>query len=204
MKYYEIKNKLSPLKVFSVEDLYTVDPDFRLETIYDWEAKGWVNRLRSKKYIFADFKPSNHDLYLIANKLYDPSYVSLEMALNHYGIIPEMVARITSITTNKTLKLETKIGNFEYRTVDSSLFFGYQIITTDQITYKIASLEKTIVDYLYLNSQIVAIEDIQGLRFNEELLREKLNREEMERILAIFDNKALSERVNLLLNYIKI
>lgn len=204
MKYYKIKDKLSLLKVFTVEDLYTVDPDFRIETLYDWEAKGWVNRLRNKNYIFSDLKLSNYDLYLVANKLYDPSYVSLEMALNHYGVIPEMVARITSITTNKTLSVETKIGTFDYRTVDSSLFFGYKLITIGGVTYKIASLEKTIADYLYLNPQIVAVEDIQGLRFNETLLREKLNRDELEKTLVVFDNKALSERVRVLLNYLKI
>jgi len=204
MKYYEIKDKLSLLKVFTVEDLYAVDPGFRLETLYDWEAKGWVNRLRSKNYIFSDLKLSGYDLYLVANKLYNPSYVSLEMALNHYGVIPEMVARITSITTNKTLSVETKIGTFDYRTVDNSLFFGYQLITIGEVTYKMASLEKTIVDYFYLNPQIAAVEDIQGMRFNEELLREKLDQGELEKILAVFDNKALNERVEMLLNYLKI
>ena len=100
MKYFDIKQKLGEIKVFSIEDLYTVDPSFRLETLYEWEKKAWVTKLRSKKYIFADFKPSNYELYMVANKLYDPSYISLELALNHYGVIPEAVMRVTSVTTN--------------------------------------------------------------------------------------------------------
>lgn len=204
MKYFNIKQKLGGLKVFSIEDLYTVDPEFRLETLYEWEKKTWVTKLRSKKYIFADFKPTNYDLYLIANKLYDPSYVSLELALNHYGVIPEAVMRVTSVTTNKTLSVETKIGIFDYKSLDTRLFFGYRMITSDGTTYKIASLEKTIADYLYLNPQVAQANDIQGLRFNEELLKEKLNRLELERITFVFGSEALSTRINMLIDYLRL
>ena len=204
MKYFDIKQKLSGLKGFSIEDLYSVDPAFRLETLYEWEKKTWVTKLRSKKYIFADFKPTNYDLYLVANKLYDPSYVSLELALNHYGVIPEAVMRVTSVTTNKTLSVETKIGIFDYKSLDTRLFFGYQMITSDETTYKIASLEKAIVDYLYLNPQVTEVNDIQGLRFNEELLKEKLNRPELEKIASIFDSEALNTRINMLTDYLQL
>ena len=204
MKFFDIKQKLSKIKVFAPEDLFTVDPGFRLETLYEWEKKNWVTKLRSKKYIFADYRPSNYDLYLIANKLYDPSYISLELALNHYGVIPEAVMKITSATTNKTLSVETPIGTFDYKTLDTRLFFGYQIITIDQTTFKIASLEKAIVDYFYLNSQVADVADIQGLRFNEEHLKEKLNRQELEEIVAVFGSAALNTRIMMLIDYFQL
>jgi len=204
MKYFDIKQKLGGLKVFSIEDLYVVDPSFRLETLYEWEKKTWVTKLRSKKYIFADYNPTNYDLYLVANRLYDPSYVSLELALNHYGVIPEAVMRVTSVTTNKTLSVETKIGIFDYKSLDPRLFFGYQIITNDGTTYKIASLEKAIVDYFYLNPQVAEVDDIQGLRFNEELLKEKLNRLELEKIVSVFDSEALNTRISRLTDYLQL
>ncbi|OHA75676.1 MAG: hypothetical protein A3I38_02205 [Candidatus Wildermuthbacteria bacterium RIFCSPLOWO2_02_FULL_47_10] len=204
MKYFDIKQKLGGLKVFSIEDLYVVDPSFRLETLYEWEKKTWVIKLRSKKYIFADYNPTNYDLYLIANRLYDPSYVSLELALNHYGVIPEAVMRVTSVTTNKTLSVETKIGIFDYKSLDPRLFFGYQIITNDGTTYKIASLEKAIVDYFYLNSQVAEVDDIRGLRFNEELLKEKLNRLELEKIMSVFDSETLNTRISRLTDYLQL
>ncbi|PIP86235.1 hypothetical protein COW83_00010 [Candidatus Collierbacteria bacterium CG22_combo_CG10-13_8_21_14_all_43_12] len=204
MKFFDIKQKLSKIKVFAPEDLFTVDPGFRLETLYEWEKKNWVTKLRSKKYIFADYRPSNYDLYLIANKLYDPSYISLELALNHYGVIPEAVMKITSATTNKTLSVETPIGTFDYKTLDTRLFFGYQIITIDQTTFKIASLEKAIVDYFYLNSQVADVADIQGLRFNGEHLKEKLNRQELEEIVAVFGSAALNTRIMMLIDYFQL
>lgn len=204
MKFFDIKQKLSKIKVFAPEDLFTVDPGFRLETLYEWEKKNWVTKLRSKKYIFADYRPSNYDLYLIANKLYDPSYISLELALNHYGVIPEAVMKITSATTNKTLSVETPIGTFDYKTLDTRLFFGYQIITIDQTTFKIASLEKAIVDYFYLNPQVADVADIQGLRFNEELLKKKLNRQKLEEIVAVFGSAALNTRIMMLIDYFQL
>jgi len=204
MKFFDIKQKLSKIKVFAPEDLFTVDPGFRLETLYEWKKKNWVTKLRSKKYIFADYRPSNYDLYLIANKLYDPSYISLELALNHYGVIPEAVMKITSATTNKTLSVETPIGTFDYKTLDTRLFFGYQIITIDQTTFKIASLEKAIVDYFYLNPQVADVADIQGLRFNEELLKKKLNRQKLEEIVAVFGSAALNTRIMMLIDYFQL
>jgi len=204
MKFFDIKQKLSKIKVFAPEDLFTVDPGFRLETLYEWKKKNWVTKLRSKKYIFADYRPSNYDLYLIANKLYDPSYISLELALNHYGVIPEAVMKITSATTNKTLSVETPIGTFDYKTLDTRLFFGYQIITIDQTTFKIASLEKAIVDYFYLNPQVADVADIQGLRFNEELLKKKLNRQKLEDIVAVFGSAALNTRIMMLIDYFQL
>ena len=39
---------------------------------------------------------------LIANHLYGPSYVSLDTALSHWGLIPERVYEISSVTTNNS------------------------------------------------------------------------------------------------------
>lgn len=204
MKYFDIKQKLSQLKVFSVEDLFIIDPNFRIETLYEWEKKNWVIKLRNKKYIFPDYKPKGYDLYLIANKIYYPSYVSLELALNHYSVIPEAVMRITSVTTNKTLTVETPIGGFDYQSLDTRLFFGYQIITTDKISFKIASLAKAIVDYFYLHPQIIQIADIQSLRLNEELLKENLNKRELTQILSVFNNETLTTRIKTLTDYLQL
>jgi predicted transcriptional regulator of viral defense system len=204
MKYFDIRQKLADLKVFSVEDLYIVDPAFRLETLYEWEKKHWVVKLRSKKYIFADYNPTGYDLYLIGNKLYEPSYISLELTLNHYGVIPEAVMRVTSVTTNKTLNVETPVGIFDYKTLSPRLFFGYQLITSGSTTYKIASLEKAIIDYMYLNPQVVSAVDIEALRFNTELLKERLDVAMLEQIVSVFDIASLRERVSMLIKYLQI
>jgi hypothetical protein len=51
-------------------------------------------------------------LPLIANHLYGPSYVSLDYALGHYGLIPEAVRQITSVTTRRGKTYDTPLGRF--------------------------------------------------------------------------------------------
>jgi hypothetical protein len=50
----------------------------------------------------------------IANPLYGPSYISLEYALSYYGLIPERVESITSVTTKRSKKFITPLGSFSY------------------------------------------------------------------------------------------
>ena len=79
-------------------------------------------KLRNGFYILKDSSPS---LYLIANKLYQPSYISLEKALSYYGIIPETVYTITSITTKATREFATPRAIFSYQRIKKSAFIGY-------------------------------------------------------------------------------
>jgi predicted transcriptional regulator of viral defense system len=202
MKYLNIKEKLNNLVIFSPNDLFLVDPDFRLPTLYDWESKGLVLKLRNDFYVFSDFDPSDKDYYLIANKIYSPSYLSLESALNHYGIIPELVAHITSITTNKTNSFKTIFGTYNYSTVKEALFFGYKVVEHIPHEVSIASLEKTVLDYLYLNSSINTTKDFEGLRWNKEVIKETLDFDLFKKYLIIFDNKTLQRRCSVLMDYL--
>jgi hypothetical protein len=63
-----------------------------------------------------------------------------------------------------------------------------------------ASLEKALLDYLYLHSEIKSVSDVQGLRWNIEGLR-KMNIQKMDDYLLLFNNKSLSQRYSLLKKY---
>ena len=58
---------------------------------------------------------------------YTPSCVSLEYALGFYGLIPERVVEVTSITTKKTLRITNPVGRFSYQHVTTSAFRGFKI-----------------------------------------------------------------------------
>ncbi len=203
MKYHDFKQQLQPLITFSWQDIYLVYPAFRRATLYDWEKEGRVVKLRNNIYIFGDLSPQNEDYYLIANDLYEPSYVSTELALNHYGVIPEAVPLITSVTTNKTQTFITPIATFSYQTVQPELFFGYVLLSVRNQGAMIASLEKTILDYLYLNANIISPEDFEGLRWNKEVLQNYLDIKKFNHYLAVFSNSALVERVQGLKAYLQ-
>lgn len=88
------------------------------------------------------------DLFL-ANKLYSPSYVSLETALSIYNVIPEVAMSVTSITTKPTREFKNYHGLFKYRSVKPKAFIGYRIIEENKFKIKIAEPEKALVDYIY-------------------------------------------------------
>lgn len=202
MKYYKVKENLKGLRVFSPRDIYNTDNNFRLQTLYEWESKGLVVKLRNNKYIFSDYEPYDKDYYFISNKILQPSYISLESALSYYSVIPEEVFTTTAITTNKTNTFTNNVGVFKYSSVSKRLFFGYKIIKHNNLSIDIATIEKTVLDYLYLNSNIVSMEDLQELRWNKSILLETIDFKILNKYLAIFDNKLLKKRCNNFLNFI--
>ena len=61
-------------------------------------------------------------------------------------------------------------------------------------------MEKAILDYLYLHSEIKSVSDFQALRWNIEGLR-KMNIQKMDDYLSLFNKKTLSQRYLLLKKY---
>jgi len=88
------------------------------------------------------------DLFVVANHLRGPSYISLQSALSYHGLIPERVEEITSITLLTTRDFDTPIGRFTYRHFDAPYYsFGIERVqvATNQFAL-IASPEKAICD----------------------------------------------------------
>ncbi len=62
------------------------------------------------------------DRKVLANLIYGPSYISLEYALQYWGLIPERVETVTSITGKRNKFFTTPLGNFSYRYLHKSKF----------------------------------------------------------------------------------
>ena len=135
----------------------------------------------------------------MANRLYAPSYVSFEMALSYYGLIPEGVYAVTTVSTKKTAKFTTPVASFSYRKIKPSLFFGYQLQKQKGQGYKIAEMEKALLDYLYLNPKIAQEADFYEWRFNSEEFLAKSDIAKMHKYAAAFRNKRLIMRLKKLL-----
>jgi hypothetical protein len=65
--------------------------------------------------------------FLVANRLVRGSYVSLQSALAHHGVIPEHVPVTTSMTTGRPQRRENPLGSFEYHHVRPELLTGYRL-----------------------------------------------------------------------------
>ena len=123
--------------------------------------------LRRGLYVVAE-EVKKSDMMTFATKLYQPSYVSMEMALHFYGIIPEAVFTVTSVTTRKTKTFNTILGNFSYQKIKKEAFGGYETKNNGKISFNLAVPEKAIVDFLYLNRNVLNgdPEQFQGYRFH--------------------------------------
>ena len=198
MTYLDFRGAMYSFEVFSTRDIEKLFPKFDTRRLVEWQRKGYIHKLINKWYVFADI-PVNERLRIrISNCLHRPSYVSLESALSHYGLIPEAVYSVQNITTRKTVTYETVAGTFNYRSIKAHLFFGYQVDNNQPIPVLIASPEKAILDYLYLNHKINTAEDIEGLRLNLTTFNEIINNDRLTSYAECFESKTLNKRVKLL------
>lgn len=203
MQYIELKEQLKNFKIFNLNDIRKIEEDFDLRRLNEWQKKNYIKKIRQGFYIFSDLEINEQILFIIANRIHEPSYVSLEMALSFYGFIPEAVYGITSVTSQKTKAIKTPVGNFIYRHTKPELLFGYELQECDGHRYQIAEAEKAVLDYLYFNPKIKDDESFKGARFNADELKERVNMEKFNKYLAAFNNKALAKRAKRFLTYIE-
>jgi predicted transcriptional regulator of viral defense system len=185
---------------FNLNQIYTVQPGFDRNNLVRWKMKGYLVALRNGCYTFPDFLGKPAYAFFFANRMYQPSYVSLHSALAFYGIIPEAVVQITSVSSLKTAFFSNPFGEFSYRNLKSELMFGYDLKQMDKRrSLFFATPEKAVLDLLYLYPFYNNEQDINGLRFNETFMQDDLNVERLNEFAEKFKSKALRKRVDLLL-----
>ncbi len=131
---------------------------------------GELIRVKKGLYVFGtQQRRSLVSLEILANQIYGPSYVSLEYALAFYGLIPEFVAEVTSVTTKRQKMYETPIGRFSYTPIPIHLFStGFTLLQiTDYGSALIATPEKALADLLYIRKfKIKSNSDLEALLFD--------------------------------------
>lgn len=199
MRYLELRNQLKNFIVFSLTDIKKIEPGFYRSRLNEWQVKGYIKKIIKRHYVFTDQVIDEQALFLIANKIYQPSYVSLEIALSYYHLIPESTYGLTSVATKKTTAFKTVLGDFHYRSVKPELFFGYDLVDYQNHKIKIADPVKAVIDFFYLNPHIKNQADFFELRFNKEELRVQWSRQKASRYLAVFNNHNLTQRIKCLI-----
>jgi hypothetical protein len=144
------------------------------------------------------FRHSPYCLELLANLIYGPSYVSLEKALQIYGLIPEHVETVTSVTAKSGKEYKTPVGNFLYvHCHPKSYSVGVTFRSfSDHENPLIATPEKALTDILTIRkgkaTSIFQIEKIlqEDLRIEEEDLL-KLDLNQVRKIQEAFPHSAI-------------
>ncbi|MBN1946990.1 MAG: hypothetical protein JW797_15050 [Bradymonadales bacterium] len=131
-----------------------------------WTRSGRLVQLRRGLYLLGEpYRKVEPHPFLLANNLVKGSYVSLQSALAHHGLIPEHVPVVTSVTTGRPQSIETPLGRFEFRHVHRQLFTGYTTaeVAPGQEAF-VASPEKALLDLVYLTPQGEHLDFLRELR----------------------------------------
>lgn len=117
-------------------------------------------RVKKGLYVFGpDLALEPFSKEVLANQIYGPSYISLEYALGFYGLIPERVETVTSVTHKRDKIFDTPVGQFTYRYLPPDKFPPQINLVSldDRHSILIASPEKALADLLILSKNITLL-----------------------------------------------
>ena len=121
------------------------------------------------------------DALVLAQRIYGPSYISLETALSYHGWIPEAVYAITSTSMDRSREFETPLGHFSFTRIPQRVFYT-EVTRIEKDgngksepgfhageSFFMASPLKALADYVYAHGLdwISASPVIESLRVNE-------------------------------------
>lgn len=159
---------------------------------------GDIIRVKKGLYIFGEkYRKTPIHLEVLANLIYGPSYISKEYALSFYGLIPERVNVLTSITTQKDKIFQTPLGFFTYKHLHINKYshgISWQRLENGQAIL-MATPEKALADLLAgvrdINSMDeLSIHLLNNLRISLESLK-KFNLNLLQEIVEAYDQKTI-------------
>ncbi|MFZ5906293.1 MAG: type IV toxin-antitoxin system AbiEi family antitoxin domain-containing protein [Nitrospirota bacterium] len=154
MKFETLLALFSDQPIFDFASVVVLCGESRESTrvaLHRMKKAGRIIELKRGLYAFAaPYRRVPLNAAKLANLLYAPSYLSERWALSWYGVIPEKTVIYTSVTTRPTRSFENAMGNFQYRTIQTTLFGPYRTDTIMSQEIHIASPEKALFDLWYL------------------------------------------------------
>ena len=167
MRFEEFVKTVKNLPVIDTELLLSgvLNPAGIKVQITRWLKSGKLVQLKRGVYLLAEPYMkidilSSH----VASVLKKPSYISLEKALEFHGLIPEAVKVYTCVTTKRAARFVNPVGDFDYRHIQRSLFWGYESINNKKQTAFMATAEKALLDLFYLKHINVTLDYLKELR----------------------------------------
>jgi predicted transcriptional regulator of viral defense system len=143
---------------------------YRLPAASVWKAlsrltdRGLARRLANGIYLnklVRDYSPAD-----FISVLRPDSYVSLEYALNHWGLSTQSPVALTCVTTGRPKEYEIPEFTITFRTISKTLFWGFVEKQTRYSRYRIAEPEKALLDWIYLSLQTGLKPRLDEIAFN--------------------------------------
>lgn len=165
-----------------------IDYTFVMDCLKDYKSpraklttllqQGDLIRIKKGLYIFGShYRKGPYSPEIMANKIYGPSYISREYALAYYGLIPEHVVEVTSMSPKRARNFDTPIGRFSYVHLPVKLYqVNFNLVSVrDNETALFATAEKALADLLYFrNDHPETLSELIDLLFDDLRLDEEL------------------------------
>lgn len=130
--------------------------------------RGEIVRIRRGLYARSRLYGGTVEPIAVANHIYGPSYISLEYALSYYGMIPEQVEVVTSVTPKRSRTFSTPLGNFSYEHLQLKAYSaGITINDINGTGVMIATREKALCDRIALAANIRTMAEIESYLFED-------------------------------------
>lgn len=185
MKYMKNSILLSlhklPQTVFTLQEISLLFPDISYTNLKKrmsyTSTSGALKKLRRGIYA-----KETYNILEVANKLYTPSYISLETVLQKAGITFQYYERIFAVSyLSRTIEADGH--TFEYHKIRDDILTNNQGIETEGLV-NIASPERAFLDAIFLH-QDYPFDNLSALRWDAILS-----------LQHIYKNNALVKRVN--------
>lgn len=142
---------------------------------------GRLQNPRKGIYAKPNFNPEE-----LACSIYTPSYISLEFVLQKAGIVFQFDSRIT-VVSYLSRSIEVTGRTYQFRKIKGEILVNTAGINRQENHITIASAERAFLDLLYLNKDCY-FDNLNPLR-----------KQFVYELVPIYQSKALSERVNKLM-----
>jgi hypothetical protein len=155
-------------------------------------ASGEIVRIHRGLYcLAAKYLRQKSDPLVLAQRIYGPSYISLETALSYHGWIPEAVYAVTSACLERSRQYDTPLGLFSFTHVPQATLFAEvsRVEKDDGGSFLIASPIKALADYVYVHKcdWDSARPVVESLRVDEGLLL-SVEAQEFDRLVANYSS----------------
>lgn len=169
MRNDDVKSKgilklVAALPFFGTADLAPIgEKQAYLNIILSRQVKrGTLVRLRRNLYVARSYLDTaerrgffSDYIELTANKLYSPSYLSLDYVLHEHNMLTEIPRNITSVGLRKTAHFSNDLGNFIYHKIKEELFLGFRVVKKGNFSILKATKAKALFDFLYLRKRLL-------------------------------------------------
>jgi hypothetical protein len=145
-------------------------------------------------------------LEMLANLIYGPSAISLDYALNYYGLIPEQVTTFTSVTPGRSCVYNTPVGRFSFTHLPTKFYsFGLTFQNTNSQQWMIMKPLKVLADKAWTDRRFQPRSPndftayfFQDLRLDEALLLSFIN----ENDLTELDQNFTTRKIKWMLDFL--